>query len=91
MKTYVIERHIPGIGGFDKARMKGAAATSNAALDEIGQRIRWVHSYVTADRTYCIYEAEDESDIHRHAEISGFPANKVSEVIRMIDPATAEE
>ncbi|MCH8203152.1 MAG: DUF4242 domain-containing protein, partial [Proteobacteria bacterium] len=59
MKTYVIERHIPGIGGFDNAQMKGAAETSNAALDEIGERIKWVHSYVTADRTYCIYEAED--------------------------------
>ena len=91
MKTYVIERHIPGVGSFDNEQMKGAAATSNAALDEIGQRIKWVHSYVTADRTYCVYEAEDESDIHRHAEISGFPANKVSELMRMISPATADE
>ena len=89
MKTYVIERHIPGIGGFDNEQMKGAAATSNAALDEIGERIKWRHSYVTADRTYCIYEAEDESDIHRHAEISGFPANKVSEVALLNGNMTA--
>jgi hypothetical protein len=91
MKTYVIERHIPGVGAFDSEQMKGAAKTSNAALDEIGDKIKWKHSYVTADRTYCIYEAEDESYIHRHAEISGFPANKVSELLRMISPATAEE
>ncbi|MEE8371712.1 MAG: DUF4242 domain-containing protein [Sphingomonadales bacterium] len=90
MKTYVIERDIPGVGGFSDETMVEVAKTSNKALDEIGERIKWVESFVTADRTYCIYMAEDESDIHRHSEISGFPANKVSELIRKISPATAD-
>lgn len=90
MKTYVIQRDIPGVGGFSDEAMVEVAKTSNKALEEIGERIKWVESFVTADRTYCIYMAEDESDIYRHSELSGFPANKVSELIRKISPATAD-
>ena len=67
----------------------GAAAKSNAALAEIGKDIQWVESYVAADQTYCIYLAESEAAIRRHAELSGFPATRITEVKTMIDPATA--
>ena len=67
----------------------GAAAKSNAALAEIGKDIQWVESYVTADQTYCIYLAENEAAIRRHAELSGFPATRITEVKTMIDPTTA--
>ncbi len=70
--------------------MAGAAAKSNKALCQIGaQDIQWVHSYVAGDKTFCIYLARDEEAIRRHAELSGFPASKITEIVEVIDPATA--
>lgn len=89
MRKYVIERSLPGVGGLDAAQLCGAAAKSNAALAEIGKDIQWVESYVTADQTYCVYLAENEAAIRRHAELSGFPATRITEVKTMIDPTTA--
>ena len=89
MRKYVIERSLPGVGGLDAVQLCGAAAKSNAALAEIGKDIQWVESYVTADQTYCVYLAENEGAIRRHAELSGFPATRITEVKTMIDPTTA--
>lgn len=90
LKTFVIERDIPKVGSLDAEKLSGAAAKSNEALCRIGaEDIQWVHSYVTADKTFCIYRAKDEAAIKRHAELSGFPANKVTEVVGVIDPTTA--
>ena len=86
MKTYVIERDLPGVGGMDAQAAKGAAAKSNEALDALAPRVTWKHSYVTADKTFCIYEAEDEAAIHEHARLSGFPASVVTEVTGMLTP-----
>jgi hypothetical protein len=91
LRRFVIERELPKIGNADRAALKGAAQTSNAALKALGPDIQWVESYVTADKTFCIYLARDEAIIRRHAEKSGFPANKITEVRRMIDPTTALE
>lgn len=88
MKKFVIERKIEGVGTLDEKELSGAAATSNDALAQLAPRVQWVHSYVTADRTFCIYLAEDESLIHEHARLSGFPATRVYEVSKMIDPST---
>ena len=89
MKRYVIERDIPGVGGFNADQLGGAAKTSNAALAQLAPRVQWQHSYVTGEKTFCIYLAEDEAAIHKHAELSGFPATKITEVTGMIDPTTA--
>jgi hypothetical protein len=89
MKRYVIEREIAGIGGKTAAECSLVAATSNAALAQLSPRIQWEHSYFTADKTFCIYLAEDEAAIRKHAEISGFPANTVTLVTGMVDPTTA--
>ena len=88
MQKYIIERDIPGVGGLDAAQLKGAAATSNAALDQL-EGVRWVESFVTADKTFCVYEAENEDVINEHARISGFPATKITPVSGKIDPSTA--
>jgi len=88
MKKFVIERKIDGVGRLNERELSGAAATSNQALAQLAPKVQWVHSYVTADRTFCIYLAEDESKVHEHARISGFPATKVYEVLTMIDPTT---
>jgi hypothetical protein len=89
MKKYMIERDIPGVDKMTPEQLKGAAATSNAALAQLGPKVQWVQSFVAADKTFCLYLAEDEAAIHEHARISGFPANKITEVTGGIDPTTA--
>ena len=89
MKKYVIERDIPAVGGMSQTELGGAAKTSNAALKELAPRVQWQHSYVTADKTFCIYLAEDEAAINEHAKLSGFPATVITEVTGIIDPTTA--
>lgn len=88
LKRYVIERDIPSIGASSEADLSGATATSNSALAQLAPRVQWEHSYVTDDKTFCIYLAEDEDAIREHARISGFPATVVTEVKTMIDPTT---
>lgn len=89
MKRYVIERNIPGVGSLDGAQLKDASATSNAALARLGGKVQWVQSYVVDDKTFCIYLADDEAQVHEHAALSGFPASRVSEVRSIIEPMTA--
>lgn len=89
MKRYVIEREIPKVDKLNVEELRGAAAKSNQALAQLAPDIQWVQSYVVDNKTFCIYLAKDESVIQKHAELSGFPANKVSEVRRIIDPTTA--
>jgi hypothetical protein len=90
MQKYLIERNIPGVDKLNAAELKGAAQTSNAALAELGSdRVQWVESFVTPDKTFCVYLAEDEEAVREHARLSGFPANKITPVSGMISPATA--
>lgn len=89
MKKYLIERAIPSVGTMEREQLRQAAAKSNQVLHQLGPQIQWVESYVTADKLFCIYLAEDEALIHRHAQISGFPATEVTEISKTIDPMTA--
>lgn len=89
MKRYVIEREIPGVGTLEREQLRQAAQKSNSVLHDLGPDIQWVQSYATADKLFCIYLAKNEALIRKHAEISGFPANKITEVRRVIDPTTA--
>ncbi len=89
MKTYVIEREIPGAGKLSADELKGISKASCAVLKEIGPRIQWVHSYVTGNKIFCIYKAENEELIREHAKKGGFPANTITEVPAVISPATA--
>jgi hypothetical protein len=89
MKRYVIERNIPGVGQMNAAQLKDASATSNAALNQLAGKVQWVQSYVVDDKTFCIYLADGESSVQEHARLSGFPANKVTEVRSVIEPMTA--
>ena len=90
MPKYVIERDIVGIGSLPPAGLREGAQKSNEALAQIGPKIQWVESYVTKDKTYCIYIAENEDQILQHASMSGFPASKITEVKAKIDPSTAK-
>jgi Nickel responsive protein SCO4226-like len=89
LRKFIIERDIPKVGTLEREQLSGAAAKSNEALRQLGPDIQWVESYVADNKTFCVYLAKDEAIIHKHAEISGFPATKVTEVKKMIDPTTA--
>ena len=91
MRMYVIERDIPEIGTFEREQLRGAARKSNEVLGQLAPDIQWQHSYVAGDKTFCIYLAKNEDMIHKHAEMSGFPATQVTEIKRMIDPTTAND
>lgn len=89
MKRFLIERNIPGVGQMNGQQLKDASATSNAALAKLSGQVQWVRSYVVDDQTFCEYLADQESSVHEHARLSGFPASKVTEVRTVIDPMTA--
>lgn len=89
MKRYLIERNLPGVGKMNREQLKEASATSNAALAKLAGKVQWMNSYVVDDMTFCVYLADTEESVHEHARLSGFPANKVTEVHRVIGPMTA--
>ena len=89
MRKFIIERELPRIGSAEREQLRDAARKSNEVLEQLAPNVQWVESYVADDKTFCVYMAKDEGVIHRHAELSGFPANKITEVKRMIDPTTA--
>jgi Protein of unknown function (DUF4242) len=86
----MIERDIPGIGAMSPAELGSAAKASTQAIEQIGSDVQWQHSYVAADKTYCVYLAIDEAAIHRYAKLSGIPLSNISALVRIIDPLTAE-
>ena len=90
MPKYVIEREIPGAGKFSAEQLKAISQTSCGVLSKMGSQIQWIHSYVTTDKIYCVYIAPNKEMILEHARQGGFPANNVTEVSSIIDPATAE-
>jgi hypothetical protein len=90
MPKFVIERETPGMGNLTAEQFRGAAQKSNSVLCDLGPDIQWVHSYVTGDKTYCVYIAPSEDLIRQHAAKAGFPANRISEIVTIIDPVTAE-
>jgi Protein of unknown function (DUF4242) len=90
MPKYVIEREISGLGKFTPEQLKAASQTSCGVLNNLGPQIQWVHSYVTADKMYCVYNAPNEEMVREHAKQGGFPANSISRVSSIIDPTTAE-
>lgn len=90
MPQYVIEREIPGAGKMGAEQLKDASAQSNSVLQKLGPTIEWVQSYVAGDKIYCIYNAPSEELIRKHAEQSGFPANKITPVSAVINPETGK-
>lgn len=87
MRKFMIEREIPGVGSLQNQGLGDAAKTSNTALSQL-KGIQWQYSYVTENKTFCVYLAESEDLIHEHARLSGFPASKITEILRVIDPST---
>ncbi|WP_290591653.1 DUF4242 domain-containing protein [Arenimonas sp. SCN 70-307] len=90
MPQYLIEREIPGAGSMSGEQLRDASRHSNDVLAQLGPEIQWVHSYVAGDKIYCVYNAPSEDLIRSHAEKSGFPANRITPVSAVINPATAK-
>jgi cell division inhibitor SulA len=90
MPKFVIERELPGAGKLSAADLKSVSQKSCSVLSNLGPQIQWIHSYVTDDKIYCVYMAPNESMIREHAKQGGFPANRISQVRTVIEPATAE-
>jgi hypothetical protein len=90
MPKYVIEREIPGAGKLTESQLKAISQTSCGVLENMGPQIKWIHSYVTTDKIYCVYIAPNEEMVREHARQGGFPSNVVTQVMAIIDPATAE-
>ena len=90
MPQYVIERDIPGAGELSEAEIREISLRSLRTLKEMGPQIQWLHSYVTEEKVYCVYFAPDEHSIREHARNAGLPANRISAVRRLIDPAKLE-
>ncbi|MSP02813.1 MAG: DUF4242 domain-containing protein [Acetobacteraceae bacterium] len=88
LRKFIIERDIPDVGSLEREQLRGAAGKSNEVLRQLGPDIQWLESFVAANKTFCVYLAKDEDIIKKHAEISGFPASKITEVRKMIDPTT---
>lgn len=91
MKKYMIEREIPKVGSLERKQLQEAAAKSNQVLRQLGPDIQWSESFLTADKMFCVYLAKDEALIRRHADLSGFPATKITEIGQMIDPTTEHQ
>lgn len=89
MPQFVIERDIPGASNMSPEQLRDASQHSNTVIGEIGPDLEWVHSYVAGDKIYCVYNAPSADLIHQHAEKSGFPANRVTQVSAVIHPGTA--
>jgi hypothetical protein len=90
MPKFIIEREIPGAGQLTSNELQAISQKSCSVLQELGPQVQWVHSYLTDNKIYCVYIAPDEAAVRKHAEMGGFPANKVSEIRSVIDPTTAE-
>jgi hypothetical protein len=87
MPKFVIERDIPGAGRMTESELRAASLRSLEALGELGPKIQWLHSFVTDDKLYCVYLAPDEETIRKHAGMAGLPANRISAVRGLLDPA----
>jgi hypothetical protein len=90
MPKFVIERNISGAGTWDEEVKRNAAQKSNIVLSLLGPSIQWIESYVTGDKLYCVYIAPNAEILREHAREAGFPADRISEVVSIIDPTTAE-
>lgn len=90
MPKYIIEREIPGAGKLTPDELKAISQKSCSVLGKMGPQIQWLESYVTDDKIYCVYIAPNVGQVREHAEMGGFPANRISEVATIIDPTSAE-
>ncbi len=89
MKKFIVERNLPGAGNMTPEELQALSKTSNAVISVLGKPYKWIQSFVTEDKIYCIHEAESEKDIREHAKCGNFPVHTIEEIKTIIDPTTA--
>ena len=90
MPKYVIERNLPGAGDLTADELRSISQKSNKVIAELGPELRWLTSYVTDDKLYCVYVAPDKDVIEEHARCGGFPVDRITKVSVVIDPSTGD-
>jgi len=90
MKKFIVERKLPGAGNMTVEELQAISKTSNAVITILGKPYKWIQSFVTEDKIYCIHEAESEDAIREHAKCGNFPVQKIEEIKAVFDPTTAE-
>lgn len=90
MPKFLIERELPGAGSLSPAELHDLSSQSNKVIAQLGPEIRWLESYVTDDKLYCVYVAPDEDVIFEHARCGGFPVSHIARVATVIDPSTGD-
>jgi hypothetical protein len=90
MPKYVIERELPGAGKLTAQELHDISEKSNKVIASLGPEIKWLQSYVTDDKIYCVYVAPDPDVIFEHARCGSFPCDSVSLVSAVIDPSTGD-
>jgi hypothetical protein len=90
MQKFLIERPIPAIGNAEPRELEALVQTANNMLRHLRLEVQWVQSYVAADKTFCVYLAENEETLRRYVEKSGFPADRITRIDGVIDPSTGD-
>ncbi|WP_165311506.1 DUF4242 domain-containing protein [Vibrio ziniensis] len=90
MPKYVIEREVEGAGNLTSKELQEIAQTSCGVLQQLGPKVQWQETFVTPNKIYCVFIAENKELVRKHAEMGGFPANQINEVTSVIDPTAAE-
>jgi Protein of unknown function (DUF4242) len=78
MPKFAIERDLLGLGSLSSDEPARAP------------RVQWIQSYVTPDKLYCVYWADDAAAVREHVRRGGSPADAVNVVEAIIAPATGE-
>jgi hypothetical protein len=89
MKTFLVERDVPGASELSHEQLVKIAQTSNQAVDSLGLPYLWVTTFVAGDKLYCLHGADSAETVREHARRGGFPANVVAEVVGEFGPHTA--
>ena len=91
MKTFLIERDVPGASMLTTAQLAEISRTSNEAVDSLGIPYTWITTYVAGDKLYCLHSTDSAESVREHARRGGFAADVVSEVVAEFGPQTAEQ
>ena len=87
LRRFIVERSIPDIAAANDADLSRLTRISNGALERLSF-IQWQCSFVTRQRSFCLYLADGEAVIREHSRLCALPAERISEVLTILDPAS---
>lgn len=90
MPKFVIERDLPGIHALNDRDKKAAALNSYRAAKEIGPEIHWIHSYISKDKSHCVYVADHIDLVRKHAERAEAPISNIYEIDYVLEITSSE-